>query len=171
MKILKRVIAGSFVVIALFLYFHFTDDSSQHVAVPERFICPIKYSRHILIRNDDMGEGHFGAPRRGRLHKGVDLLAEVGEAVYASKSGRVVVRNDPNGYGRYIKIYHPGGFLTLYAHLLDVCVKTGQKVSQEQVIGTIGRSGNARYKGIKTHLHFEIRAGDTAVDPMGLITK
>ncbi len=167
MKILKRVIAGILVVTALFLYFYLTDETKG--TAPEVFICPIMYDGPIVIRNDDMGDGYFGAKRRGRLHKGVDLLASVGEAVYASKSGRAVVRNDPGGYGRYIKIYHPGGFMTLYGHLFEVCVKTGQKVSQGQIIGKVGRSGNARYKGMKTHLHFEIRTGDTAIDPMGLI--
>ncbi len=169
MKNLKRVITGILVVTALFLYFHLTDKTKS--TAPEGFICPIMYDGPIVIRNDDMGDGHFGAKRRGRLHKGVDLLADVGEAVYASRSGRVIVRNDPDGYGRYIKIYHPDGFLTLYGHLSEVCVKTGHKVLQGQIIGKAGCSGNARYEGIKPHLHFEVRKGDTAIDPMGLIGK
>ncbi len=75
--------------------------------------------------------------------------------------------SDGDGYGNYVKIRHSDGSYTLYAHLAkdSITVKADDVVEQGQVIGKMGRSGDAS----ETKLHFEIRVGsdstDSSVDP------
>ena len=64
-------------------------------------------------------------------------------------------------YGNCVKIAHEGGFETLYAHMSNVYVSNGQRVSKGQVIGHMGDSGNA-YGG---HLHFEVRKNGSRINP------
>ena len=97
-------------------------------------------------------------------HTGVDVNINVtGKNVVAVKSGVVVestALKNSNGsyrsYGEYIMISHGDGTITLYAHMLAGSrkVKKGDTVSQGQVIGTVGSTGNST----GNHLHFEVRA-------------
>lgn len=96
-------------------------------------------------------------------HTGVDVNINVtGKNVVAAKSGTVVTSTalrSSNGsyrsYGEYIIINHGDGTLSLYAHMLSGSrkVKVGDRVSQGQVIGTVGSTGNST----GNHLHFEVR--------------
>lgn len=123
-----------------------------------------------IIRSDSRGDGSFGAKRRnGRLHSGIDMLAPVGTPVYASKSGVAFSENAPTGYGKYVMIAHPGGFQTLYGHLSGWNVFSTQRVRQGEIIGYVGKTGNAANKSIEPHLHFEIRRKGEALDPQALI--
>lgn len=125
-----------------------------------------------MIRNDVFGKGRFGALRgsRGqRLHKGVDLLVRVGNPVTSSKTGRVSVAGLEKGYGWYVELRHPDGRLTRYAHLSKVLVSRGEWVLAGQKIGQAGKSGNAHAPKIHPHLHFEIREGEKALDPVRLM--
>ncbi|MCS6984106.1 MAG: LysM peptidoglycan-binding domain-containing M23 family metallopeptidase [Leptospiraceae bacterium] len=59
-----------------------------------------------------------------------------GSPVYASESG-VVLRVSPvRGYGTCIFLDHGGGWLTVYAHLANIQVKTGERVKKRQLIAT-----------------------------------
>jgi len=136
------------------------------------FEMPIKTTAEIItaenlpIRNDAYGDGYFGAKRKGgRLHKGLDLEGDLKEEVYASKSGWVRVRFVKKGYGNLVIIKHPGGHETRYGHLDSVSVKNNQWVRQGEVIGLVGKTGNADVKGMTPHLHFEIRKNDEPVNP------
>lgn len=131
------------------------------------FECPVKScGRGIIIRNDAMGEGEFGAKRRNsRTHSGIDIKAPIGDGVYASKSGIAFCGNVPTGYGRYVMIYHPDGFQTFYGHLLDWKIPKVKKVRQGERIGSVGKTGNAYNKLIEPHLHFEIRKDGEPQDP------
>lgn len=120
----------------------------------------------LTLRNDAFGKGFFGASRDGgRTHKGIDILARVGQPVLAAKSGRVFFAGLDKGYGLYIEIYHPDGLRTRYAHLSRIDVETGDWVSPGGVIGTCGKTGNASDLRIKPHLHFEILSPLGAVNP------
>ena len=125
------------------------------------------------IRNDAYGEGHFGAKRRGdRTHKGLDLAAEIKTPVYASKSGSARALHIPGGYGNLVIIAHPGGWQTRYGHLYDESViKKPRWVRQGEVIGFVGKTGNANSKGIIPHVHFEIRYKGEPIDPAKELVK
>ena len=132
------------------------------------FKYPVK--GQIVIRNDSFGEGDFGAKRRGgRSHAGIDILAEEGSDVYAAKSGVAFCGNVPTGYGKHVMILHPDGLQTMYGHLSEQTVYSGKRVRRGELIGRVGKTGNADNKFMQPHIHFEIRSRDGAVDPRGLV--
>ena len=103
-------------------------------------------------------------PKTGgrRMHNGVDFAAAMGTPLYATADGVVVHAGWSSGYGRLIKIQHDFGIETRFAHLSQMSVKVGQRVSRGQHIGDMGASG--RVTGV--HLHYEVRVGGEAVNPM-----
>ena len=131
------------------------------------FLCPIQYKGEIIVRNDSRGDGLFGAERNGRrIHEGIDLFAPLGTQVLASRSGRVASARKNQGMGNYVVIRHPGNLITIYGHLSRIFVKKGQFVRQGQLIGSVGKTGNANYRDIQPHLHFEVRKNSIPQDPL-----
>ncbi|MDD5422388.1 MAG: M23 family metallopeptidase [Candidatus Omnitrophica bacterium] len=139
--------------------------------VEPNFSCPIKTTgKNLVIRNDAKGDGEFGAKRRnGRTHSGIDISAGVGTPVYASRSGLLFCGNVPTGYGKYVMIYHPDGYQTIYGHLSDWSEYSVRKARRGEIIGFVGKTGNAAGKAIQPHLHFEIKKDGAAQDPRGLM--
>lgn len=136
----------------------------------QRFVCPIKYDNKILVRCDDRGDGFFGTGRSGgRLHNGVDLYAKVGVPVVASRAGRVIKAAQNYGMGKFVVIRHRGGYTTVYGHLSKIYVKRYQRVRQGQAIGAVGKTGNARYREMLPHLHFEVKKNGIPQDPLKYI--
>jgi peptidoglycan DL-endopeptidase CwlO len=103
--------------------------------------------------------------RWGRLHAGIDIPLPEGTGLRAADSGRVVVAGPMGGYGNYICIQHGGSLSTCYGHLSSIGVSVGQSVSQGQVIGASGNTGNST----GPHLHFETRVNGNPVDPLGYL--
>ena len=103
-------------------------------------------------------------PKTGgrRMHSGVDFAAGSGTPLYATADGVVTHAGWQSGYGRLVKIKHDFGIETRYAHQSRIRVKVGQRVSRGQRIGDMGASG--RVTGV--HLHYEVRVGGKAVNPM-----
>lgn len=130
----------------------------------------ISGSSRIMVRNDAHGSGEFGTKRRnGRSHSGIDMLAPVGTPVYAAKSGIAFRGEVPTGYGKYIMIYHPDGYQTYYGHLSGWVALSTKYVRRRELIGYVGKTGNAASKSMQAHLHFEIRLNGEPQDPRGLM--
>jgi len=132
------------------------------------FLCPIEYKGGIFVRCDSRGDGFFDSPRSGnRLHEGIDLFARIGAPVLAVRSGKVLVSKEQHkGMGNYIVIRHPDNLVTIYGHLSRIYVKRGRWVRQGEVIGEVGKTGNANYSDIQPHLHFEVREEGIPNDPL-----
>ena len=132
------------------------------------FLVPLRVRGNIQIREDPYGSGSFGAPRNGgRRHRGVDLVAPVGTPVLAAKSGRAMIGRIRNGMGRYVEVRHPDGWVSRYGHLRRIAIRDRQRVHRGDILGTVGKSGNARRRIIQSHLHFEvINARGTPVNPL-----
>ncbi len=97
-----------------------------------------------------------------RFHAGEDIGAPSGTPILAADSGIAAVYPDNgNGYGNYIMINHGGGRVTLYAHMSAFAISNGASVSQGQVIGYVGSTGNST----GPHLHFEVRVNGATTDP------
>ena len=97
-----------------------------------------------------------------RFHAGEDIGAPSGTPILAADSGvATVIPNNGNGYGNYIMINHGGGRVTLYAHMSAFAVSNGATVTQGQVIGYVGSTGNST----GPHLHFEVRVNGAPTDP------
>jgi murein DD-endopeptidase MepM/ murein hydrolase activator NlpD len=101
------------------------------------------------------------------FHTGIDISAAAGTPVLAADDGVVllagasIVNGVLVGYGNYVVIAHSDGLTTLYGHLLSISVKVGQKVTQGQVVGAEGSTGNST----GAHTHFELRQNNTPIDP------
>lgn len=100
-------------------------------------------------------------------HPGLDLPNRNAPPVVASDGGTVIVAGWPDnyGYGNRVVIDHGNGYQTLYAHLSNVYVSSGQKVSRGQSVGQMGTTG--RSTGV--HLHFEIRFKGIAINPLAIL--
>ncbi len=109
-------------------------------------------------RNDPLGRGY-------RQHEGQDLAGDYGTPIFATADGVVTYAGWENGYGRLIKVQHAFGIETRYAHLSQIRVDVGQRVSRGDRIGDMGNSG----RSTGTHLHYEVRIGGGAVNPMKFI--
>lgn len=95
------------------------------------------------------------------LHKGFDIASPPGLPLVAAADGVVVESAFDPGYGNNVIIRHRYGFHTRYAHLHQVLVREGQRVSQGERIGTLGSSGFSS----GPHLHFEVIIGNDVLDP------
>ena len=109
--------------------------------------------------------GKRGSAWKCGYHSGQDYasLNHAGDGkVYPIAEGRVVRHGNQgsSGYGLYLHILHPDGYLSLYAHLAECLVTVGAKVTTDTVIGIEGSSGNVRPKGAGgRHLHLEVHNG------------
>lgn len=120
------------------------------------------------------GGGSFMWPTGGDLsqyfawyHPGIDLANRSAPAIYSAAAGTVVVAGWPDnyGYGNRVVVDHGNGYQTLYAHLSNIYVTTGQTVSRGQAVGKMGSTG----RSTGTHLHFEIRYKGIAVNPLAIL--
>jgi murein DD-endopeptidase MepM/ murein hydrolase activator NlpD len=108
----------------------------------------------------------FGAKPDGRRNDGINIAAPAGTIVRAAENGLVVYADeDLAAFGRMLLIRHADGFLTAYAHNDALLVTRGDTVTRGQPIAKVGRSGEV----VEPQLHFEIRRGKNAVDPVALL--
>lgn len=103
--------------------------------------------------------------RNDRRHDGLDIKAKNGTPIKAAAAGKVVFDGRLRGYGNMLILRHQDRFFTVYAHNSRNAVKKGQKVAKGQVIGYVGSTG--RTTG--SHLHFEVREGQKARNPLFLL--
>ncbi len=97
------------------------------------------------------------------IHDGIDISAEAGTEIRAAAAGRVIYSGDEiKGYGNMVIIRHDGNYSTVYAHNQKNLVKKGDYVEKGQPIALAGSSGRSDITG----LHFEVRRGKEAVDPL-----
>ncbi|MGN1015406.1 MAG: murein hydrolase activator EnvC family protein [Faecousia sp.] len=111
--------------------------------------------------------GNRTSPTAGAssYHQGVDLAAPQGTPVYASRAGRVTVAGYGSAAGYYVTINHLDGFSSIYMHLNNYVVSSGQTVSAGQLIGYVGNSGIAT----GYHLHFGIAYNGAYVNPASYV--
>jgi murein DD-endopeptidase MepM/ murein hydrolase activator NlpD len=107
--------------------------------------------------------------QRGReFHEGVDLRAKAGTPVFAAHAGQILYANNRlRGYGNMIVIKHTSGVATIYAHNSKLVVHKGQWVRQGALIAYSGNTGHST----GPHLHFEVRSGLSAINPVAVLPK
>lgn len=151
-KLKKFLLAGLILALCLIAVFFYSFTDKCFLLFPLPANIPLE------IRVDSFGNGHFGTPRTGRRkHRGIDISAPINTAVLSVKTGLVVKTAFDNSSGNYVVIWHWPNLKSYYLHLSKIDVKKWQFVKQGQMIGRVGRTGNANNKRIKPHLHFEIR--------------
>ena len=102
----------------------------------------------------DYDQNAFGAPRAGHSHKGVDIFAKKGTPVLSATRGIVVFTGVLSLGGNVVLILSPGLRFYYYAHLDSIKINKLKWVSQGDIVGTVGKTGNAKYT--PAHLHFSI---------------
>ena len=111
--------------------------------------------------------GAFGYQKNPRFgtstyNSGIDIAVPFGTPIAAVSKARVDFVSWLDGYGKCAILNHGGGFYTLYAHASEILVAVGKEVAAGEVIGRVGDTGST----IGTALHFEIRQGKTALNPL-----
>ncbi len=108
----------------------------------------------------------FGAKPGGRFNDGVNLKTSAGTAVRAAADGVVAYAGDAvAGFGNLVLIKHEGGWVSAYGHNEAVLVARGDHVRQGDVIARAGATGAVD----EPQLHFELRRGRAAVDPVKVL--
>lgn len=138
-----------------------------------RTITPERLWRGAFVRPvavDEPGTG-FGARRiingKPRMpHGGTDYAAPRGTPVVSANDGRVALVGEYFFPGRLVVVDHGLGLYTLYFHLDEVRVETGERVGRGQTVGTVGSTGRAT----GPHLHFGVQVGAARVDPERLLS-
>jgi murein DD-endopeptidase MepM/ murein hydrolase activator NlpD len=98
-------------------------------------------------------------------HPGIDIAVPTGTPIRAAASGRVAIAGWVGGYGNYTCIQHSATLSSCYGHQSSIQVSVGQSVSQGQVIGLSGSTGNST----GPHVHFEVRINGSVVNPMNYL--
>ncbi len=106
----------------------------------------------------------FGS-RNGKGHDGIDIGAAPGTTIKAAAAGDVIFADTHGSYGNLVLVRHANNLVTVYAHNARNLVNKGQRVKQGQAIATVGSTGHAT----GPHLHFEVRRGTVAENPLGLL--
>jgi murein DD-endopeptidase MepM/ murein hydrolase activator NlpD len=121
---------------------------------------PLKFEPRITSR--------FSSSRRhpilgyARAHNGVDYHAPTGAPVGAVAPGVVTMSGWTGGGGRTVKVRHPNGYETEYLHLSSIAVRSGQRLSQGDLVGRVGKTGLAT----GPHLHYGLKKNGRYVNPI-----
>jgi murein DD-endopeptidase MepM/ murein hydrolase activator NlpD len=109
------------------------------------------------------GFGNRRDPFSGKraFHSGLDFAARSGTTVLSAGQGVVTFVGQRSGYGNVVEVTHPSGLVTRYGHLSGFLSSKGQKVQTGTPIAKVGSTG----RSTGPHLHFEVRQGNSAIDP------
>ncbi len=119
----------------------------------KQFLWPVR--GHISIA--------YGPRGKGRHNDGINILARRGTPVRAVENGIVAYSgNELRGFGNLLLIRHAGGWTSAYAHNQVLLVRAGDRVRRGQIISKVGKSGSVS----RPQLHFELRKGKQAVNPV-----
>lgn len=125
----------------------------QNANIPSTKV--IDVSKYAMPVKHRVINSHFGYRKQfGRMHKGADLKANIGDTIYAAFTGKVrLTKFERNGYGFYVILRHDNGLETVYGHLSKFLVKENQYVKAGTPIALSGNTG----RSTGPHLHFETR--------------
>ena len=104
--------------------------------------------------------------KKFRAHLGIDYARPTGYPVKSAANGKIIFKGSLTGYGNVLKIQHPDGYMTLYAHLSRFgSVSVGQMVKQGQVVAYVGSTGMST----GPHLHFGMYKNGQAINPASIV--
>ena len=138
-----------------------SDSGNGGVTVGSSWLVPCSYK----VISSPFGFRESPTAGASTYHQGVDFSASAGTPIVASRGGTVTVAGYSNTAGYYVTINHGDGFSSIYMHMTNYIVSSGQKVNQGQTIGYVGNTG------ITTgyHLHFGIALNGAYVNPMAYL--
>ena len=108
----------------------------------------------------------FGDKTDHGINKGINISAKKGESVFASASGKVIYADYDATFGNLVIIKLDNKNIVLsYSHLEDLIVKKDTHLKQGDIVGYVGSTGKTK----QPQLHFAVREGKTAVDPLKFV--
>jgi murein DD-endopeptidase MepM/ murein hydrolase activator NlpD len=107
----------------------------------------------------------FGDEAYGRINNGIYISAPLGAEVSASEGGVVTFVGNDDYFGEIIIIKHINNWVSSYAHLDNIAISIGDKISKGQVIGSVGTTGIIE----SPLLYFELRRGTIVQNPSGIL--
>jgi murein DD-endopeptidase MepM/ murein hydrolase activator NlpD len=137
----------------------------EQIAIPvmaEEMELPVKTETTLVwpVKNPLITQGY----RYG--HWGIDLQDKESTDIYPADKGWVLETNNWSwGYGKHVRVQHPNGRSSLYAHLNTIYVEKGQEVTRDTVLGEMGKTGWAT--GV--HLHFEVYQDQQTLNPIEVL--
>jgi len=113
--------------------------------------------------------GRFGAVSSlwSSSHTGLDFAAPTGTPIRSISDGVVTEAGYDGSYGNKTVVTLPGGEEIWYCHQNELSVSQGQRLAAGEVLGYVGATGNVT----GSHLHLEVRQGDTPVDPEAFLVE
>ena len=117
--------------------------------------------------NSPFGWRQHPITRRKDFHTGIDIKADRNDPIKAAGSGRIVYSGWMGGYGKVLVIEHTNGQSTLYAHCSTLLAGKGASVSSGQLVARVGTTG----RSTGPHLHFEVRNGNSPVNPIKYLSR
>ena len=109
----------------------------------------------------DFGHRFHPVLKEPKMHTGIDIKAPIGTPVVATSDGIIIKAEHGKSYGNYIIIKHDDEYETRYAHLSQLKVKSGERISKGSVIGLVGNTGMST----APHLHYEVIKNGEKVNP------
>ena len=149
---------------------HQVDDRSDQLGMMEALLVTDSANKKFLPTlkpiEDTWYSSNFGwriDPFSGQktFHEGIDFPAEIGTAIEAAASGKVIFADVHPAYGKMIEIDHGNGLISRYAHCSKLMVKEGELVVRGQTIARVGTTG----RSTGPHLHFEVRLNGVPQNP------
>ncbi|HFS85119.1 MAG TPA: M23 family metallopeptidase [Epsilonproteobacteria bacterium] len=123
--------------------------------------------RHVRITSHFTYRRWHPILKRYRPHHGTDFGARKGTPLLAVYSGKITYAGWMGGYGKVVKIRHPQGYESLYAHQSRIAVHKGQYVKKGEIIGYVGNTG----RSTGPHLHFGLKRNGRWINPMKVLRK
>ncbi|MBK6836280.1 MAG: peptidoglycan DD-metalloendopeptidase family protein [Bacteroidetes bacterium] len=153
-------------------FYELFDEAAVFTITPENELLE---EQLLVVTSDSLGS--YFHPKEGivtskfgwrdkRMHKGIDINLNKGDAVKAAFNGMVRVARKQGGYGNVVIVRHYNGLETVYAHLSKIKVKPGDVVTAGQLIGLGGSTGHSS----GPHLHFEVRFKGHPLNPANFIS-
>jgi murein DD-endopeptidase MepM/ murein hydrolase activator NlpD len=111
--------------------------------------------------------GYRTSPFTGtrEFHRGVDIAARKGTPIVSPAQGRVHYVGEHKALGKTVVLRHGYGIETVYGHLSEVGVKTGELVKRGQTVALMGNTG----RSTGPHLHYQVQVNGVPVDPQNYI--
>ena len=117
--------------------------------------------------NSPFGWRYHPITKRRDFHTGIDIKANRNDPIKSAGGGKVIYSGWMGGYGKVLVVEHNNGQSTLYAHCSTLLVGKGANVSSGQLIAKIGTTG----RSTGPHLHFEVRNGNSPVNPIKYLSR
>ena len=145
-------------------------EPTETTAAPKRFSLKKPVAGEVLAEVAVDHLAYNETTRDWRTHEGMDLAAQLGEAVYAAADGTVYTIYEDEQLGMTVVLHHADGYSTHYSNLSqDIPVSVGDTLRAGEVLGSVGQTACIE-NGAESHVHFALYRNNDPVDPQDFLS-